>query len=571
MPENGSSSKGPDYPAQALEYARSVAAGQILACKWVRLACQRHLNDLERARLGQFPYRFDEAKAARVCRFLEQLPHTKGDWAITVGGRDNRIRLEPWQCFLYCSVFGWVAKATGLRRFRIAYVCIPRKNGKSIVAAGTGNYMLAADGEFGAEVYAGATCQRQAMEVFRPAKQMVERTPRLQEAFGIRAGARNMVIQANGSRFEPVVGKPGDGSSPSCAIVDEYHEHRTDELVDAMRTGMGARKQPLLWIITTAGVDLAGPCHDLQRDVEKTLEGTLQRDELFGVVYTIDETDDWTSEQALRKANPNFGVSIEPDFLLSEQAAAIQNSRKQNIFKTKHLNIWCGASVSFINGEKWKALGDPALKLEQFEGEQAWAACDLAFTTDICARVVVFRRPVKGVAHYYVFGRYYLPREKAEDPEHQHYQKWVHDGQLTAIDGPTVDLSILRRDLLDDAGRFNFQSIAFDPWAAVETQQELQRELGEELVVSVPQQVKYLSYPMKQLEALVLEKRLHHDACPVLAWMISNVVAHTDANDNIYPRKERPENKIDGAVALIMALSRALTDTGEEFETYSGF
>lgn len=544
------------------QYAGDVVAGRILACKWVKLACQRHLEDLKRAKRPDYAFTFDEAKAGRICRFIEQLPHTKGDWAIATDGRDNRIKLEAWQCFIYSCVFGWVHRRSGLRRFRIAYICIPRKNGKSILAAGTGNYMFANDGEFGAEVYAGATCQRQAWEVFRPAKQMVQRTPRLREVFGIHVGASNLAIPDNGSRFEPVVGNPGDGASPSCGIVDEYHEHRTDALVDTLRTGMGARKQPLLWIITTAGSNTAGPCHTLQREVEKVLEGSIERDELFGIIYTIDEQDDWTSLDALKKANPNFGISVLEEFLLEQQNAAIQSSAKQNVFKTKHLNIWVGAAAAWMNMQKWKTIADATLSLEQFQGQPVWIGTDLSSSIDITASVLVFKRQIDEKDHFYVFGRYYLPEERAQDEGNQHYQQWLHGGQLIGIPGPTVDLSIVRLDLLDDAARYDLRSIAFDPWSAVETQQELMRELGEDKVITIPQQTKYLSHPMKQLEALVLEQRIHHDGNPALTWMMSNVVARVDANENIYPRKEKPENKIDGPVALILALSRALANDG---------
>lgn len=553
-------------------YARDVVEGRELACRWVRLACQRHLDDLRRADEDPaYAYRFDPAKGSRACRLLEQLPHTKGDWAISHGGRDNRIKLERWQCFIYSVVFGWVKKATGFRRFTLAYICVPRKNGKSILAAGTGLYMFASDAEFGAEVYTGATCQRQALEVFRPAKQMVERTPRLRDAFGITVGAKNLSILDNGSRFEPIVGDPGDGASPSCAIIDEFHEHRTARLIDAMRTGMGARKQPLAWVITTAGSNTAGPCYALQRDVEKMLEGTLQRDELFGVIYTIDDADDWTSELALRKANPNYGVSVMPEFLQLEQAAAIQNSRKQNVFKTKHLNLWVGAASSWLNIQKWKCLTDANLRLEDFRGLPCWIGTDLSSSIDITSVVLVFSREIDGVRHFYVFARHYLPRERAEESEKQHYQQWLADGCLLGMPGSTVDYSLVRRDLLSDVAEYEVRAIAFDPWCAVETQQELQRELGEEIVISIPQRVQYLSYPMKELEALVISGRIHHDGDPALAWMLSNVVCQPDANDNLFPRKEAPENKIDAAVALIMALSRALVDAGPVFHQYNGF
>jgi phage terminase large subunit-like protein len=549
-----------DYIGLALQYAQDVAAGRVLACKWVRLACARQLSDLTRANVDPvgFPYEWVPAKAARVCRFLEQLPHVKGEWA----ARAERLHLEPWQCFLYCAVFGWVRRADpGVRRFRIAYIAVPRKNAKSTLAAGTGLYMLAADGEFGAEVYAGATSKKQAGEVFRPAKQMVERTKRLQEAFSLHVGAQRLAVLRNGSVFEAIVRAPGDGSSPSCAIVDEYHEHKTDGLLDTMRTGMGARKQPLLWIITTAGSNTAGPCRLMQSDVEKVLDGTLLQEDVFGLVYTIDEGDDWTSDEALRKANPNYGVSVSADFLRAEQAAAVASARKQSVFQTKHLNVWVGALNPFLNMELWRGLADPALTLAAFAGEACWIGNDLSSAVDLTGTVLVFRRLLAGLAHYYFFARAYLPIARAAAPEHQHYQGWLKSGHLIGTPGETVDLVSVRRDLLADAGRHDVRAIAFDPWAAVETQQELQRELGPDRVVSVPQKVQYLSYPMKQLEALVLDGRIHHNGDPVLGWCMANLVARVDANENVFPRKERRENKIDLAVAAILGLSRALVDT----------
>ena len=556
------------YAAIANKYAQDVIDGSIPACKWVKLACQRHLNDLESSESSEFPYLFDEDKGNRICRFIEQLPHTKGDWAVSVGGRDNRIKLEPWQCFVLCVVFGWVRRDSGLRRFRIAYICVPRKNGKSIVGGGIGNYMFAADGEFGSEVYSGATSEKQAWEVFRPAKQMVERTPRLQRAFGIQVNAKGMVILENGSRFEPVIGKPGDGASPSCAIVDEYHEHDTDELCDAMRTGMGARKQPLLLIITTAGSNLAGPCHALQSDVEKVLEGSLVREELFGIVYSVDAEDDWTSEEALRKANPNYDVSVFGDFLKTEQANAVSSSRKQNIFKTKHLNIWVNANVAWMNMQKWNALADPMLRPEQFIGAQCFAAADLASKLDIAAVVRVFKKLINGAEHFYVFGRYYLPEEQASAAECQHYQGWVHDRYLTATPGNVIDYDTIMREAIGDVQKFKIAEFGFDPWNGEQFAQGIAAQTRAK-TFEVPQQTKYLSEPMKQIEALVIDGRLHHDGNPVLTWMMSNVVAHEDANENVFPRKEKPENKIDGVVALIMAMSRALVSAGKPRSIYS--
>lgn len=534
-----------------------MAAGRIDVCKWVRLACERHLRDLERSADPAYPYVFDEARATRATRFIEELPHVKGDWARRQPGKDNRIRLEPWQCFVVCSIFGWLHRETRYRRFRLAYICVPRKNGKSILAGGVANYMLAADGEAGAEVYTGATCERQAWEVFRPARLMVDRTPRLKELFGIRVGARNLCTPADGGRFEPLVGDPGDGSSPSCGVVDEYHEHRTDKLFDSLKTGMGARTQPLLLTITTAGSNIAGPCHSFQRDVEKVLDGAVERDELFGIIYTIDDADDWQSESALVKANPNYGVSVYAEFLRSEQKAAIASSRKQNVFKTKHLNVWVGASVSWLNMARWRALGDPALTEEDLRGARCWLAGDLSSKLDIASMVKVFRRKIDGLEHYYVFGKHYLPAERVNDPDFAHYAGWAHDGHLLTTPGNVIDYEAIADHAVADIKHYKVEEFGFDPWNAEQFAQKLARETPV-IAVEIPQQVRTMSEPMKHLEALVIDGRLHHDGHPVLTWMVSNVVARLDAKGNVFPNKEKAESKIDGAVALIMALSRAL-------------
>ena len=272
------------HVAIADAYAADVAAGRILACKWVRLACARYGRDRAREADAAWPYRLDLAKAERVCRFVELLPHTKGKWA----AQRQLLKLEPWQVWILVTVFGFVRKKDGLRRFRKSVKVVPRKNGKSALSAPVGLYMLAADGEFGAEVYSGATTEKQAWEVFRPARLMAQATPELLAQFGIQVNASNIHILANGSRFEALIGKPGDGSSPSCAIIDEYHEHDTPDQHDTMLTGMGAREQPLMWIITTAGDNLAGPCYDELLTGRKVLEGVLEDEELFFVEYTID-------------------------------------------------------------------------------------------------------------------------------------------------------------------------------------------------------------------------------------------------------------------------------------------
>lgn len=538
----------------AIDYARKVVDGRVVACKWVVAACRRHLNDLDRVGTDDFPYRFNETRGAVVCRFIELLPHTKGKWAR--GG--NRIHLEPWQVFILMVLFGWVNAETGLRRFRKAYICVPRKNGKSIIAGGIGLYMFAADDEYGAEVYSGATTEKQAWEVYRPARLMALKTPDFLEQFGVEVGAQNMHIAGDGSRFEPVIGKPGDGASPSCAIVDEYHEHEDDTLVDTMETGMGAREQPLTLVITTSGTNLESPCYALQQDAQKVLDGVVENEQMFAIVFTIDVGDDWTSEAALRKANPNYDVSVAGEFLRSKIREAVQSARKQNTIKTKHLNIWCTARNAWMNMEAWKACADPELEDTQFEGERCHVAIDLSSKLDITATLRVFRREVDGDVHYYAFGRYYLPEERATDPDRQHYQGWMHDDLLTVTEGNVIDYNRVLDDIKDDGHRFEIAEVVGDPWNATKFMQDLQLEGF--TVAEFPQTTQRLSEPMKELEALIVAKppRFHHDGNPILTWMMSNVTVKPDAKENVFPRKDRPESKIDGAVACVMGVNRAM-------------
>lgn len=555
------------------DYARRVVAGEVVACKWHRLACARHLADLERVGSDGFPYVWNPEltditgkayrPAERICAFAELMPHIKGDWA----ARGQLIKLGDFQVFILASIFGWINPATGKRRFRDADVIMPRKNAKSTLAAVIGNFMFSVDGEYGAEVYSGATSEYQANEVFRPALLMARATPRFLERYGISANASNLSIVNNNSKFEPVIGKPGDGASPSCAIVDEYHEHKTPDLYDTMKTGMGARSQPLLLVITTAGSDVGGPCYMHQVELQKILEGVVQNDQRFGIIFTVDEGDDWTSEEALRKANPNFGVSIDADFLRAQQRDAMADPRKQTVFKTKHLDIWCQAASPWLNLHNLQACGDPKLCLEDFAGDDCVAGLDLASKQDIASRVYVFRRNVDGEDHYYALSRSYVPQDAVNKPENAHYQAWVNSGHLVATPGNMIDLEQIQEDLFADAEVAVIREVAKDAWGGQQLGANLAAQGFE--VVDVPQQVRFLSEPMKMLQALVDAGRFHHDGNPCYVWQMSNVEVQPDRNDNIFPRKLRAANKIDAAIATIVAMSRAIVVEPDGGSTYS--
>jgi len=549
----------------ATAYAADVVAGKIPSCKWHRLACQRHLDDLSRP---DFAYEFNPEMAdprgkayrpaERVCKFAELMPHIKGDWA----ARSQSITLEPWQVFILASIFGWVHRETGKRRFRVADLFVPRKNAKSTLAAVIGLFMLAVDGEFGAEVYSGATSQDQALEVFRPALLMARSTPGFRAAYSVSPNASNLSVVETNSKFEPVIGKPGDGASPSCAIVDEYHEHKTAELYDTMQTGMGARSQPLMLIITTAGSDISGPCYQHQVELQKILEGVIENDQRFGIIFTVDEKDDWTSEEAIRKANPNFGVSVDAEFLRTQQRDAIADPRKQNVFKTKHLDIWVASASPWINLHAFQQAGDTALKLADFRGEACVVGLDLASKQDIASAVWLFTRPgADGKPHYSAISRNFVPSAAVEKPENAHYQGWVNSGHLIATPGNMIDLAQIEEEVLASSEIVVVKEIAKDPWGGQQMGANLAAEGFE--VVDIPQQVRFLSEPMKEIQALVDAGRFHHDGNPAFVWMFSNVEVKQDRNENIFPRKLRPENKIDAAVATIVAMNRALAEVVE--------
>lgn len=562
--------EGRNYTGIALGYARDIVGGRIPAGKSVRLQCQRFLDDLKRHRQEDFPYRFDSRKAGRVCKFIEKLPHSKGKWARS----KQKLRLEPWQVWILACTFGWVRKEDGLRRFRVLFVVVPRKNGKSALSAGVGLYMLCADGEFGAEVYSGATNEKQAGEVFGPAKLMAERTPALRRKFGLSVNAKSLVRVDDNSKFETIIGDPGDGQSPSCSIHDEYHEHADDGQVDTMITGMGARDQPLQVLITTAGDNLAGPCYAAILDEREKLAGIGHNggppleDQTFFVEYTIDEGDDWKSEAALRKANPNYGISVSDDFLKARQRDAIDTPRKAGVFKTKHLNLWVAAKAAYFDVEAWRRCrsdGLPAraaelVKLEAFRGRRAIAGLDLASKVDIAAlELLILPLGDKATPDdpYIRTGFYFLPEETVLNTKT--YQAWDTQGLLNVTAGSIIDYDEILAVLRELRSIFQLEQVAYDPHQATMMVTTMVKE-GFPVLEFRPIVINF-SEPMKQLAALMLAGTIQHAGCPVMEWQINNVVAQPDAKDNVYPRKPRAEAKIDNPVALMSALGVAMAGT----------
>lgn len=527
------------FAQRAAQYADNVLMGEIPACKYVKQACQRFVDDIDREDI-----QFDIDEVEKWCGFLEKLPHVKGKWAAS----GEKLKLSDWQIFCTANIFGF--KKNGKRRFHEAYIEVGRKNGKSFYVAGMGLGMLTIDNEYGAEVYCGATSEKQAWEIFRPAKLICERTPALREKFGLEVNAKTLNILSNGSRFEPVIGKPGDGASPSCSITDEYHEHQDSDQVDTFMTGMGAREQPLMLQITTAGSDMGGPCYEKRSDIIRILSGAVEDDTIFGIIYTIDEDDQWDTIESQKKANPNYGISVDPDFLDAQLNQARRSAIKQVVYKTKHLNLWVGAKLAWMNMLAYQACRKE-IKLDDFKGATAYIGIDLASKIDIASMAILI---VTSDGKYKAFVRHYLPEETIL--QNDRYKAWHLDGWITSTPGNTIDYEFIEDDLKDLKSQFQIEVVAYDPFQATQFSIRMLQEGFP--MIELGATVRNFSEPMKEIEAQIIKKNIEFEKDPVLMWMFGNVVAKLDQKDNIFPDKERQESKIDGVVALIMTMNRAM-------------
>ena len=544
-----------------MEYAEGVISKKVDACRWVKLACQRFLSDLEKVASDKGPFVFDCDKAGKACRFIEHLPHIKGPKAGT------NIQLEPWQCFLLVNVFGFVHKdgpRKGKRRFRRAYIEIPRGNAKSTLSSGVGLYCLSADGEGGAEVYSAATNREQARIVFRDAQHMVRRAPDLMGKLGVSVQAHNIHVLKTASKFEALSADSNslDGLNIHCVIVDELHAHKTREVYDVLETALGKREQSLQWNITTAGTNRAGIGYEVRTYLTKILDGIAKDDSFFGIIWTIDDGDDWTNEAIWKKANPNWGVSVQPDVIAQLAAKAMQMPAAQNNFKTKHLNVYVNADTAWMDMRAWERCGDKNLVIEDFIGQPCIIGLDLASKTDIAALLTIFPQQREGKLHLTAFGRYYLPEAAVVDGRNSQYAGWEIEGRLITTPGDVLDFTRIEDDLNELVSLYQVEAVGYDPWQATQLAQRMDPNGGR--WIEVRNGVQNFSAPMKELDAMVRSGQFHHDGDPVLTWMVSNVVCHMDNKENIYPRKERPENKIDGVIALITAMSLALHHKKEQ-------
>lgn len=538
------------HPAET--YIDNVIAGRQVACKWVRLACERHRRDLLTAH--ERGLHFDPAAAQYMLNFARFTRHSKGEWA------RQPVTLEPWQQAKFWMLFGW-KRADGTRRFRTCYDEEARKNGKSTTAAIVGLYMLDADGEEGAEVYAAATKRAQAKQIFDEAWRMVRASPSLKKRLVTHRD--NIHIRDSASKFEPL-GRDADtmdGLNVYCALVDEIHAHRTDEVWGVLETGTGSRRQPLMFGITTAGFNQSSYCYQLRDYATKVLDGVIEDDSFFAIIYTLDaedleQPDGWLNEDVWIKANPNLHVSVKLDDLraLAVKARAMPSAKGH--FLTKRLNIWTNAGVQWIPAEVWAACS-LAVDEEELIGRTCYGGLDLSSTLDLSAFVLVFP-PTADDPLFRVAPRFWVPetamRERSAS-QRVPYLQWVADGHINMVPGDVLDYEYIYEQIDADRERFDVKEIGFDRWGASQVYVRM-AGVGQEMV-QIGQGFASMSAPMKQLETLLRAKKIAVGQNPVLRWNAHNLVAATDAADNVKPDKKRSTEKIDGMVALIMGLARA--------------
>jgi phage terminase large subunit-like protein len=595
-------------------------------CNYVRLACQRFLDDLKQG-IDRGIY-FDEVAAQHAVDFFGFLRHTKGVWARkkeTAG-----FLLAPWQVFIVANLFGWYRLDTGYRRFREAHIEVARKNGKSTFVAGIGLYMLLGDGEPGADIYSAATTKEQAHIIFDEAFSMVGKSDFLSSRIsksGTQKRPINLHMESTSSKFGPLAADSSklDGLNVHCALLDELHEHPDRTLYDVLNTGTGSRSQPLIVSITTAGFDREGICWDQRQYGVKIVMGITPDDSFFAYIATLDDGDKWDEEKNWPKANPNLGVStsfdaIRPNFIKAQEQPAALNE-----FLRKHLNVWTASDTAYMNLGVWEkncAAGENAnpvdqlkIAMERLKGRRCYGGLDLAEVQDCNAFVLIFppcelaAKPVckpgygfvecpphSGMVRYLpeseigpmidrktasrtelmppnhpmetfqekdnkwsILSWFWIPDAYIKEREKNNrapYSAWIRSGFITPTPGNAVAQEIIRNKIQECRQMFRMGEIGYDAHGA--------DWLGSKLVedgiamVKIPQYAIHLSIPCKSIAAFAVAGILEHFNNPVMRWMISNVQLILDSNGNQKADKNKSKNKIDGVVALHMALGRAL-------------
>lgn len=496
---------------------------------------------------------YDKSKADRAVAFIENLKHTKGKWA------GKNFILLPWQEQIIRDLFGIVGES-GKRQFLTAYVEIPKKQGKSELAAALALYLLYADNEPSAEVY-GAACDRsQASIVFDVAKQMVQMSPALLKRSKITAATKRIANYSNAGYYQVLSAETGTkhGLNVSGLVFDEIHAQPNRKLYDVLTKGSGdAREQPLFFIITTAGNDKNSICYELHNKSLDIKSGRKSDPSFYPVVYGLTDEDDWNDEANWFKANPSLGHTITIDRVREAYKNALENPAEENVFKQLRLNIWTSATVCWIPDHIYDR-GKMPIDIDSLQGRECYGGLDLSSTSDISAFVLVFP-PRNEEEKYIVLPFFWLPKDTLElrcRRDHVLYDVWELQGYLNTTEGNVIHYGFIEKFIEELGEKYHIKEIAFDRWNATQMVQNLE-DMGF-TVVPFGQGYKDMSPPSKELYKLLMEGNINHGGQPVLKWMAQNVVMRQDPAGNIKPDKEKSVEKIDGIVATIMALDRCI-------------
>ena len=506
---------------------------------------------------------YDKAKADRAVKFIENLRHTKGKWAGT------RFWLLPWQEQLIRDIFG-VVKPDGNRQFRTAFVEIPKKNGKSELAAAVALYLLYADNEPSAEVYGAAADRQQASIVFDVANQMVQMTPALMKRSKIMGATKRIVNYSNAGFYQVLSAEVGTkhGLNVSGLVFDELHAQPTPHLYNVLTKGSGdAREQPLFFLITTAGTDRNSICYAIHTKAKDILENRRVDASFYPVIYGIEDDDDWSDEAKWRKANPSLGYTIPLDRVRDAYREASQNPAEENVFRQLRLCQWVTSTVRWIPDHIYEQ-GNCPIDLESLKGRDCYGGLDLSSSGDITAFVLMFP-PCTETEPYYMLPFFWVPEDtiplrvkRASVP----YDVWVRQGYLMSTEGNVIHYGFIEKVIEQLGELYHIREIAFDRWGAVQMVQNL--EGAGFTVVPIGQGYRDMSPPTKAFYELLMKGEIIHGGNPVMRWMAGNVVVETDPAGNIKPTKAKSAEKIDGIVAAIMALDRCIRNAGQQGSVY---
>lgn len=594
------------------EYINKVINKELPVCQAAFLSVKRHLDDIEKSNAkgglrqnNDYPFYFDDNEAKRPIMFIQSLVHTKGEWA------NHNIILEPWEQFIIAIIFGWRRKENKLRRYKKAYVQVSRKNGKTTFASGIGNYCFFCDSpqEAGVEIYYIATKKDQAKIAWSESERQIRKAKALnKEAITYKQTSTITKKKDTASKSKPLGqdSSTEDGLNPHLVIVDEYHAHPDNELLNVLESGMGARRQPLTFIITTAGFDKSSVCFSEYEYAKQILGGTLNNDEYFTIIYEPDNVNDiWVFmseykellnkedagkeiitqkekiiDNIIFQANPNINVSVKDSYIKSRLLEGLDKPIQRTDILTKNLNVWTQASEVWISSDRWlKSYSHQNININELKGRKACIGLDLATTRDIAAYVLCFDSIDNGP--YILLPHFFMPKENIRQRSKEDrvpYELWASQGLITLTSGDIIDFDVIESSILNDANIFEIIEIAYDPWKAIEIVTHLESEGFKMTQIRQSFAVGGLSEGTSLFEKTIDERKLLHGNNAVLNWMISCCEVKTDGRDNylpVKPDRRRSYKRIDGVVASIMALHRVIKnhfeDTKSIYETEGVF